>query len=206
MLSELRVGPITGSDGAVNPQRADKTGATVCTDAHGRYTEAALRGNLYFASNSIGVATTAGRSATAAGLIVYNPTGSGVNAALIDVTVQSTVDPAADAAVWLVATQALNQAAPTSVTALEVRNAMLGGSCGRVVAYSAATLAAIPNIIKPLQGVTFGTAVGITQVYVKDELAGSLVLPPSMAVAIEASSAITVVASMLWEEIPLSQS
>ena len=51
MLSEVRTGPITTGDGAVNPQRADKTGATVTTDAHGRYFEGTLRGNVFAAAN-----------------------------------------------------------------------------------------------------------------------------------------------------------
>src|SRR5262245_32423210 len=89
-----RVGPGTGSTGATTPVRADGTGATVVTDGHGRFTEAALRGTLFSAgmtttSISNATFTTGTLSASCTPIIgLWNPTSSGKNLIVLQVRVQ----------------------------------------------------------------------------------------------------------------------
>ena len=64
--------------------------------------------------------------------------------------------------------------------------------------------AAAPTILRPLIGMEFGTAVGLQQMNIKDEIAGGLIIPPGYTVCIEAiTTAITGFAYFSWEEIPL---
>src|SRR5438128_3748285 len=125
MLSELVVGPRTLSDGAPFVQRGDRTGATMCADAHGRYMEAALRGNLYFAANQAGIATPVGLATASKNYTLYNPAGSGRNLVVLDIVVHSQTN-AASGGLYLVGNLTATQAAPASVTAETVRNALLG--------------------------------------------------------------------------------
>lgn len=206
MLVEGKVGPQALSDGAIAQPRLSKDGSFVLLHGHARYQEAALRGNLYFASNQAGIAATAGLSATSTIFTLYNPASSGVNLVLAEVIAHATVDPAADAAVWLVANVTAAQAAPTSTASLVVRNSLIGVGAGKGIAYSTATLAAAPVVIRPLLTGAWGTAVGFANLYVKDEVAGAIIVPPGIYISVQASAVITVAASMTWEEVPLSLS
>lgn len=203
MEVEGKIGPEFGTDSTINSIRLTKDSSVGSQDTHGRYQEAALRGNIYLASNQAGIAATAGLSATSTVFTIYNPLGSGVNLVLLDVCAQATLDPAADAAVWLVANATINQAAPTGVTPLVVRGSFLGNAAGKGIAYSAATLAAAPVVIRPLLTGAWATAVGFANLYCRDEIAGSIIIPPSIYVSVQASAAITLAVSMTWEEVPV---
>lgn len=77
--AEGQVGPQTLSDGAPGEIRLDRTKALVGTDAHARYQEATLRGNVYTISSTnaslSGVTSTSAGSTPIVGLV--NPIGSG---------------------------------------------------------------------------------------------------------------------------------
>src|SRR5712664_3100170 len=76
--AETVVGPQTRSDGTQQALRGSRTGAGVVTDAHGRYQEAVLRGNVY--SLSAAAAAPTAYTGAAAGtplLAVFNPAGTG---------------------------------------------------------------------------------------------------------------------------------
>src|SRR5258705_7875934 len=94
MLAEVRTGPVVTADGSINPARNDKTGALVLTDAHGRFQEAALRGNLFSAgmtTTSISGApfTTGTLTASCTPIIgLWNPVGSGKNLVVLQVRLQ----------------------------------------------------------------------------------------------------------------------
>lgn len=84
MINEIRVGPQQGADGTVNIARGDKTGATVVTDAHGHWSEAATRGRLFTAFLAQGTTTVAAgniigaAAAASTQFAVWNPIGSAV--------------------------------------------------------------------------------------------------------------------------------
>ena len=93
MLNEIRVGPIVSSEGAINPGRADKSGANVVTQARGAYTEGGLRKNIYF-SYVAAVATTV-PATTFLGNLVWNPPDSGVVLSMLKWSSQIQVGAAA---------------------------------------------------------------------------------------------------------------
>lgn len=196
-----RIGPVAGSDSGVQTVRLAKTGESVTSDAHGRYYEAAIRGTLFFASNQAGIATPVGLTTASKNFTLYNPAGSGKNLVLLDITVQATADPAADTAIWLVGNLTATQAAPATNTAETVRNGLLGGAAGVGLVYNTTTLASTPVILRALPGVFFASGVGSGQIYARDEVAGSIIIPPGVYVSVQGLTAITLVCSMAWEEV-----
>lgn len=174
----------------------------VLVSAYGpRWREMVRRKICYFAANQAGVAAPAGLTTSSTNFTLYNPLGSGKVLWLIDIVGQCTIDPAADAAWWLVGNLSPAQAAPASVTALTVRNCYLGAGAGVGLAYSTATLAATPVVIRPLFSVPWATAAGFGQTYLRDQVDGELGIPPGVYVSVQASAAITGVWSMTWAEL-----
>lgn len=199
-----RVGPVTALDGGVlQPLRQGKHGEVVTGFAHGAFHEAASRGSLYFAANQAGVASPAGLTASSLNFTLYNPAGSGVNLSLLLIQGMCTVDPAADAAWYLVGNLSQIQTAPATVTGLTVYNALLGGSAGKGLVYSTATLAAAPVVIRPLLGIGWGTAVGFGSLTCRDRVDGAIIIQPGIYVSVQASAVATGIWSMLWEEVAI---
>src|SRR4051812_4292459 len=86
MQAEGRVGPIYAADGAVETARFGRTLEMIVGDAHGRYHEAVSRGFVFNAANTAAQATSTA-SATATGLILSNPSGSGKMLSILDISV-----------------------------------------------------------------------------------------------------------------------
>lgn len=173
--------------------------------AHGRYLDAALRGNLYFGANALGtpVTTQAGLSATTPALTLYNPQGSGVLLALYGVTIDVTTSPAAACGFALAANDP-TAAAPSSVTNATIYNALSPGgpAVGAGRCYRIATLAAAPVAFRMLGGVTGASA--ISGVLLDVDLGGSVVIPEGGCVSIQSTTAAAIIAQFLWEEIASS--
>src|SRR5439155_15000142 len=192
MILEGRVGPATLQDGVLREIRIGRSGEQVVADAHGRYHEAVVRGNVFIAANSATQALSV-NSTTATGLILYNPAGSGRNVALLDASVQIASLPAA--AYQLVWTGGVQTAAPTGLTALTVRNGFIGGAATGVgLAYSAATIATA-NILRVIPGggaATMATSTAYTP-FIRDEISGLLILAPGQLISLQAlTTAVTV--------------
>ena len=203
MLAEIRTGIITSSDGAVNPGRADKTGAMLTSDAHGRYMEAVYRGNCYFAANQAAVTFSVGlTTTTAVGLILTNPTSSG------KIVVPLQVEYANNSVIVGVvgiSVQPYSATAVTQTTALTVRNAYVEGpysNTGIGLASSGVTLALAPVAVKLLYSVLSTNTAVISQATVYD-IGGSMILAPGTALAVLATAATTGLAGILWEEQPI---
>ncbi len=199
MLSEGRVGPAFLADGTQNELRLGKDSGLVVMDGHGRYQEAAVRGNLYFACNQAGIATPVGLATASKNFTLYNPYGSGKNLVLVDILVQSQTN-AASGGLYLVGNLTPTQVAPATNTAETVRNCLLGGGSGVGLVYNTTTLPATPVIIRPLPGLVFTTS-GMLLGYARDEVAGSIILQPGIFISIQGSAAFTLVCSMTWEEV-----
>ena len=157
--------------GASNPLRGDLTSALVVQDAHARFQEAVLAGNVFIGANLAGTAVTtqAGLSATTPALTLYNPPGSTVNLVLWSFGGAIQASPAAAATVML----AMNLPAlagvttgPVTVTNALITNANIGlgltgtstvttlasgnqGQCYRVCTLSAAPLAVHAALAPP---------------------------------------------------------
>jgi hypothetical protein len=200
---EGQVGPRYVNDGGSTELRQSRFGGLVVTDAHGKYYEAVSRGNVFCAANTAAQATSTA-SATATGLILSNPAGSGKYLSILDIVVGVGAAVAAAFEVGLFANLAFQtQAAVTHTTPITVRNALIGsGNAGVGLVDSAATLPAAPTHIRTLLASGWVTATAQSQELIKDEVAGVIMLLPNTAVSIQSVLGTqSIIASMTWEEI-----
>ena len=201
MFLEGLVGPQTPADGAPARPRLDHYGALVVQEA---YAEAVSRGEVFTASMQAAAALGTALTATGVTLTLYNPVGSGVNLAILWVSLAITSPPAGAAAYVYAASMSLNGAAPTSVTEATIRNALLGsgrGASGR--AYTAATLGATaPVVIRSLASVL---ATGsVSHAPALDRVNEEIMIAPGYAVTIQGlTTASNGIVSMGWRERPL---
>lgn len=203
MLSETKVGPqfaaASAGDGTVIGARADKTGATVVTDAHARFHEAAVRGQVFTVSVPV-----AGFTATAAApgtpmLALWNPVGSGRLMSVLSVDHWAVSGTAAGVAGYY---QLATFATPPAGF-LTVASGGLGTGAASVArAYSNTALAVTPVFMKV--GASYGTgALGFPPLQ-KDVIDGAIMLTPGSVLAITTSAVGTtfvVGAGITWEEL-----
>lgn len=199
------VGATLGADGTTQTrERRSKTNASVTTEAHARYLEAVSRGSVFIGANQTGtsVTTQAGLSATTPALTLYNPFNSGYNLSLLNVTVNITAAPAAATAICLASSNGVVAAAPGTNTLATVVNAMIGkpatpvGQCYRVT-----TLNAAPVSIRHLGFVSAASLVAAASYF--DDTQGSVIISPGTLVTVQALTAVAVLCSFCWEEIPI---
>lgn len=205
-MSELvmkgRIGPGSGQDSGEDTIRLGRTLEQIVSDAHGRYYEAVVRGNVYCAANSAAQATSTA-NATATGLILTNPVGTGKVLSILDIVVGVGAAVAAAFEVGLFANINPLAAAVTQTTPITPRNALLGSAnVGVGLAASSATLPATPTHIRTLLASGWVTATAQSQEVAKDEVAGAIALLPGTAVSIQSIVGTqSVIASITWEEI-----
>lgn len=194
-----QVGPVIYQDGAQGILRQNKDGSLTVAGVHGFYTESVYRGAVFTAANAAAIAATAGLSATSTVFTLYNPAGSGVNLALLEVTV---VPSGANfGGIWLVANNTVGQAAPATNTSLTIRNALLGGgkpAAGVGLVYSTTTLAAAPVVVRQLGYYVSAAGIGL----IRDVTDGIVMVAPGAYVSVQAATAISLQVGMIWEEIP----
>ena len=165
------------------------------------YLELAMRGQLFMASLQSVVALTT-LNATATGFILTNPGGSGRNIALLDVCVALASAPAGIASVHL-AYGAKSNTAVTHTTPLTVRSGLLESAKGVGLADSSATLPAAPVAIRAIGG---GPVAGssVESPFIMDRVNGQIIIPPGSSLSLGyITTAISVVASMSWAELPI---
>lgn len=169
------------------------------TEMMPRYYEHAYRGGVFIAANTA-VQALSVVSATYTGLAVSNPVGSGKNLVVIDVACALASATTGAGAIVLayspvVALTVGNSAGPLS-------SVVGSGLVGVSKVGASATLGAAPTIIRPLCGVTATTVVGID--VIKDEVGGSIIVPPGQLICIEAvTTAVSVVASITYAEVSI---
>jgi hypothetical protein len=213
MLSEGRIQTtdLPGQEGASGPLRLGKSFSAAVMDAHARYYDAVRRGNVFLSANTAALALSV-NSTTATGLILYNPLNSGKSLVLLEVCVALSSLPAG--ASLLVLTGGAQPAAPTGVTLVTsgnngVQSAYPGkfsNAASVALVYSAATIANAA-IARWIGGGPAATVAGSTSFppFIRDEIAGAIVLAPGQVISLQAvTTAITVGASMTWEEVPAS--
>lgn len=203
-----RVGEITAADGTKNPLVTGKKGDLVSSLLHGRYYHAAKAGRLMTAANQAGVVTVVGLHTTYTGLVLSNPVGSDIDVSLLRVGVGFIVaQPTTGAIVALEAGYLGTTDVTHSVPSTTLRNCYLGGTAPVANVDTGATLPIAPTLIESFgsvltEAITGGT---VQPAYVFD-LGGYLILPPGGFCAIYttiASGAASMVASLVWEEIPV---
>ena len=204
MQIEGRVGPAFGQDGVQEPPRLGRTLEVVVGQAHGRYQEANLRGNVFCAANTAAQATSTA-SSTATGLILTNPVGSGVILSILDCAVGVSAVVPAVFTVGLFSGGPVSTTAVTQTVAITPRNAMIGnGKVGAGLAASSATLPASPVHIRTLlcsTWITGGTSTSME--FAKDEISGAIALLPGTNVSIQSVVGTqSCISSITWEELP----
>jgi len=196
----MQVGPQVLQDGVVQNIRGNKDGSIVTQFRGGAYMEAVYRGGVFSAANAAGIAATAGLSATSTVFTLYNPATSKVNLVLLEVTI---VPSGANfGGIWLVANNTVGQAAPATNTSLTIRNNLVGGgspAAGVGLVYSTTTLAATPVVIRNLGYFVSAAGVGL----IRDLTDGLVIVAPGSYISVQAATAITLQAGMVWEEIPV---
>lgn len=203
--ADLKTGPVISQSGAYQTGRSDKTGAIVTTDGHGRYQEAVLAGSVFFACNTASQALSL-NSTTSTGLILSNPLNSGVQLVLLELNVSLQTAPAGISTLVLSGniTPSTTVITAASGTPLVVQSAQLGVTKrGAANAFSAATTIGT-TIFRPVGGGPVATG-SVNAPFIKDEIAGAIVVQPGVTIALQClTTAISVIASIHWEEVPLS--
>ncbi len=210
MLSDIRVGPIVSADGTVNPLRASRDGAAVTTDAHGRYTEAVLRGNVYYLSYPATAGPTAyvGAAGGTPLLAVHNPTGSNKALALIYASGLVAVTGSGGTATTNLALWAGASVTPTGTqTSPKSVLTYASGGVGLGFINTALTSSTALNLVLALNyyhWVTTAATEDLGQGMI--DLGGLIVLMPGMQAAMGATvvpTSTTWNVSLFWEEIAI---
>ena len=214
------VGPQTLSDGSNGGLRSGRDGSLVISQAHGRLTEAVMRGTVF----SIGCATTAlsattiTLSATATPILaVWNPAASPVNLVMLQAGLQAfantlTTPVGPGAFVWAgsVGNAALTLgSAPFNRKTMTAAGSQARGFPGGVA------LTGLTNNIVIFEGADFSTQgpltystttamqVGAGGVQYFD---GSLIVPPGGILALlntTSTTTVSVAGRLVWEEVPV---
>jgi len=208
MQNELRTGPVTSSDGAINPGRTDRQAAAVITGAHGSYAEGAGRKNIYF-SYVAAVATTV-PATTFLGNLVWNPPDSGVVLSMLKWSSQIQVGAAA-AELGITIGYSAQAVTPTStpVVADASGSTFLGAgspSSGKAKAYKDCDITVAITPVMNLHHITAAIALtGVDQV--DGDFRGLWTIPPGYLVGLQAiTNAIDAAghtSTLTWEEIPV---
>lgn len=199
----LNVGPqaVRAAEGSGLDFRCGVTGDAIASQLNPRYCELTYRGYVFTACNTASQALSL-NSTTATGLILTNPAGSSKNIELLEVCVALTTAPAGAAPLILTGNLDITKAAVTHSTPLVIQNAYLGIPANTVAkADSAAT---IPNatIMRAIGGGPVATG-SVHTAFIKDDLGGAIVLVPNTCISLQClTTAISVVASFTWAEIP----
>jgi hypothetical protein len=193
------------SPGSPGELRLGKTAELIVGDAGlGKYFEAVRNGLVFFACTQAGVALTTTLSATATGIILSNPAGSGKNLVLLDFLAALTTAPAGVATLgWAAQFGSPTPTGVTHTTPLTVRNALLGdGSIGVGLCDSSATLPNTPVAVRPIPGGPVATG-SITPPFIRDEIDGALIVKPGCSVnTFCLTTAISALLALWWAEIP----
>lgn len=194
--------------GSVVPVGMGRHGSLFADEIHGRWYQAAARGNLFIASTLIaGVTLPAPATTLASKAGINNPNGSGVNVELVALGLTAvTIDVALKNFLMEFQVNASqNGGVPTAITNLTSRSMPLS-SAGRTSAanaYSALTMtnAAANPVLIPFAP-KLETAVGTQQVYFRFD--GEIVMGPDTVMAITCTAALAAVnVTYLWAEWPV---
>jgi hypothetical protein len=219
-----RVGPDTLQDGAEAKFRQGKQAEQIIQQLHGRLYEANYRGTLYSGGmglTAINAATyttgTLGATCTpVAG--VWNPTGSGVNAVILQAILSLTMTAVAatGGAPFAWASSVGNGAISTGAQPLNRSTLIAAGSNVRDMTNVALTGLTNNLVVRHAAALGGGSAESITftatavamqtqQVPYVEQIDGAIIVPPGGVLALLATTtpaAHSAASSLLWEEVP----
>lgn len=205
MLFQGVVGAQALSAGAQANVSLGRFGDAYVSELNGRYYNLAYNGKMFSATTQVATALTT-KSSTCTGLILFNPYGSIVNLVLLDITVALATAPAGISNIHLegVQTPVPSVAAPTG-NAVSIVPTYLGSTyASAAFASTGATLTATPTVIRAIGGGPVATG-SVTAPFIRDEVAGMIIVGPGCSVNLGyITTAISVVATYVWAELPIS--
>lgn len=208
-----KVGPQQVADGSLINVRMGKTGEALIGQAHGRYYEPAVRGNVWSLSTAAAGVTIAAAnvfSASAGQPIVgiYNPTNSGKNCVITRaILALASGTMAAGGWVWGFVAPNAGVSAAGGNGAINNGTLVAGGSLAKTFVNSALTGAGAGSLLRFVGGPTTGAGAANANLTTQEETAGDLICPPGGVIGLFAAAAGTspiVVATMTWEEVAIS--
>lgn len=202
MLFQGQVGPQQLQSGVQANVALGKGGEMLVSEYQGRYYSLAYAGKVFSSANQAAKALTL-LSSTYTGHLIYNPLGSGVNAILLQVCVAVATAPAAISNMHYEGTIGVQTTAPVTNTANTVFNNLLGNTqVAASASYNVSTLPVTPVVIRALGGGPNATG-SVTTPFIVDDIGGALILSPGTYIGLGAlTTAISVVASFTWAELP----
>jgi len=205
MLFQGVVGLQTLSVGNQASVSQGRFGDTYVSEVNGRYYALAQAGKLFQATTQTAQALST-KSSTCTGLILFNPYGSTVNLVLLDICVALATAPAGISNIHLegVQTPVPSVAAPSG-NAVTVQPTYLGSSfASQAFASTSATLTATPTVIRAIGGGPNASG-SVTTPFIRDEVAGQIIVSPGCSINLGyITTAISVVATYVWAELPLT--
>jgi hypothetical protein len=182
----------------------------LATELQPRYYEQAYRGNVFFAANQAAATFAANglTTSSAVGLCVYNPPSSSKNIVPVqfEVLVTNVVTNTPDVQVLAVVSSSYSALTPATNTAITpVCSKGAGTATSVAICAQSLTFASNTTIWKGLFNAYITTTVATaipTENYSLLDVAGSLVIPPGMGMAMICSNASTGILSATWMEIP----
>lgn len=207
------VGPRTASDGSFGNLRQDKTGAEVVTQAHGKYREAASRGNVFIMPVKSATVTattdisplpaTTGRALVG----VLNPAGSGKKFSILKIGIASVSGtPGGPFYIDVVPNCNVPASLAASGTPISLSGLSAAGSAGRGFAAAVPAQAVVATMVRPLGGPA-AVAAGAGMYDVQEEIDGAIELPENSLLVVTAHATGTshvISGYVMWEEIPVS--
>lgn len=167
--------------------------------------------NMFICASTGTVGTQAGVSISSPTISLYNPSGSGKNVVVLEVTPVFMASPAAAAAFALAYNLAPSSGTATGVAGGtgvpgNVTSALVGKSTGTLTNASArcvlqGILPATPTLFRYLSGVTGASAIG--GLNAADQTQGKIVIPPGGLISLQTTSSVSAQASIVWREEPL---
>lgn len=162
-------------------------------------------GQVFTAAN-VSVKSVIAVNASATGLILYNPYGSGKIAILVDAGFSWTTAPAAVHNIGI-GIMGQNATAISGTTAagsgVKVANGMGTAGAASCAAYDAVTLPAAPVAARWWGGAAYASAAGNSPYFMRDLIDGAICLVPGSAAALIALTTTCLgVGSFTWIEVP----
>lgn len=204
--TNLVVGPQYAADGAVIGSRSGRLGDQVVSELNGKYYEQVSRGRTFHARAIVTAPVIYTTAAGTGGPLIWNPSNSGVNVAILAVTCGITVVTTVAAALGLTGNTG-QTSAPTSTTAIDSSgNCLVGGAASASTAYRVGTPANAGAFLIPLLALHTGALTVDTGMMGFIDVAGLLVIPPGAWGSIAASATATTTVAQLglvYSEIPI---
>uniref|UniRef100_A0A6M3IRL5 Uncharacterized protein n=1 Tax=viral metagenome TaxID=1070528 RepID=A0A6M3IRL5_9ZZZZ len=207
MDAETRAGAQSRADGTPGITRADRTGATVITQAHARHSEAAMRKHIFTVSNAVAGVAPGTALSTTPPMALLNPLNSGKELIIISTSL-GYVSGTLGAGSIVYAYVSPQTTIPTGGTELTPVCSRLSTVRGTGRGFTGSTLSATPLILEPVY--TLGAFLATTALVpgqIQDPVEGVYVVPPAACFVMQGVAAAgdtpLVIMSIIWEEIDI---